>query len=134
MTTDTSLADLARRMKELGHQKDALEEQLKVVYKEWDHLRRNTILDAMAAIDPDLSKLSIAGVGTVYVRADLYTGMRDKEVALQWLEDNGYHDLIQPQVNPSTLKAWMKEQIREGVKLPDCFKCDPYSYAVIIKR
>ena len=133
MTDTANLADLARQMKEIGKRKDELEEQLKSVNKEWDEIRKVKIPEAMAAIDPDLSKVSIAGLGTVYLRTDIYAGIRDKDIAFQWLEWNGYQDLIQPQIHPSTLKAWMKEQLKEGIDLPECFKFEAYSYAVILK-
>lgn len=127
------LAGLVRKMKDLGDIKNDLEDQLKEVNKQWDLVRKVEIPEAMAAIDPGLKSLKIAGLGTVYLRADLYSGVVDKERAYQWLTDNGFQDLIQPQVFPSTLKAWMREQLEEGTDLPDCFKVDPYVFAVITK-
>lgn len=129
----TPLAELVRQMKEAGNLKHDLEEQLKDANKIFDQLRKIAIPEAMAAIDPDLRQIQIKGFGTLYLRVDLYAGLKDKDQAYQWLTENGYADLIQPQIHPSTLKAWMREQVVDGVTLPDCFKYEPYSYAVITK-
>lgn len=129
----SNLAELARKLKEVADRKANLEEQLKAVNIEWDLIRKFLIPEAMAAIDPELTKISISGLGTLYLRTDIYAGIQDQASAFVWLQENGYGDLIRYQVHPSTLKAFLKEQTKNGVEIPECFKCEAYTYAVINK-
>ena len=50
------------------------------------------------------------------------------------MKDNGFGDLIKDFVHSSTLKAFLKEQFREGEDLPEeIFSFLPYSYVAITK-
>ena len=127
------LSTLTRQLRDLKREKDEAEAALKEINKKYDQLRKITIPEVMEATDPDLSKLSIKGIGTLYLKTDLYAGIKDKEAAFEWLRENGYSDLIGETINGSTLRAWMKEQLEEGTELPDVFRCDPYRVAVLVK-
>lgn len=57
----------------------------------------------------------------VRVQDELYASVlaERRDAAYSWLEENGYGDLIKPTVNSSTLKAFAKEQLKDGAGLPD---------------
>ena len=81
-----------------------------------------------------ITKISIAGVGTVYLQGDMYVSMNSakKEEAYKWLDDNGNGDLIKPVVNSSSLSALIKKMIGDGFEVPaDLINIQPYTKAVI---
>jgi hypothetical protein len=123
---------MARNMRELQAEKDDLEELLKDVNKRLDKLRLRDIPDAMA--DNDIRTLTIEGVGRVQLATDAYVSIIDKEAGYAWLADHGYDGLIQPYVQPSTLKAAVKQAIKDGQSFPDdLFNIQPFSRASIVK-
>lgn len=84
--------------------------------------------------DEGITKISIAGVGTVYLQGDMYVSMNaaKKEEAYKWLDDNGNGDLIKPVVNSSSLSALIKKMIGDGFEVPaDLINIQPYTKAVI---
>lgn len=51
-----------------------------------------------------------------------------KPEAYDWLQENGYSDIIQSTVNSSTLKATMKVMLKDGVVVPeDVFKLNVFT-------
>jgi len=132
--SELNLNELAHFMKDT---KDALlEAKAKVseIQKVFDDLRKRAIPDKMEEMGIENAK--ITGVGRIALRAEAYAGFAKemKEDAIQWLEQNGHSDLVKEDVNASTLKAFLKEQIRNGEVVPDnLFKFDPYLMATITK-
>jgi len=56
------------------------------------------------------------------------------ELFYTWLRDNGRGDLIQPNINPSTLKATVKNMVREGEVVPEeLLNVSPFTRASITK-
>jgi hypothetical protein len=70
--------------------------------------------------EDDMQSIKISGIGrlglTNDARVSVASGM--KYELHQWLEENGFEEVIQPSVNSSTLKAFIKEQKREGNPTP----------------
>ena len=124
---------LAREMKKLLVEKENLAFAMNICQKRLDEIRLTELPEAME--NAGFEKMTIADVGTVYIRADLYASIPAavKEEAWAWLVDNGHGDLISSTINGSTFKAWCKEQIKAGEALPDLFKVTPYTMAVITK-
>jgi hypothetical protein len=127
-----SIVDMASRMRELQAKKDELEGLLKDINKNLDQLRLRDIPDAMA--DADIRTLTIDGIGRVQLASDAYVSIIDKEAGYAWLAEHGYDGLIQPYVQPSTLKAAVKAAIKEGQTFPDeLFNIQPFMRASIVK-
>lgn len=81
-----------------------------------------------------IEKLTLAGVGTVYLQDDCYVSINSerKEEAYQWLDDEGNGDLIKPSINASSLSALIKKKLKNGDEVPaDLIKMTPYTKAVI---
>lgn len=59
---------------------------------------------------------------TLYRKTNLYASISkaNKTEGFEWLENNGYEDLIQSSVNARTLAATIKEFIATGGEIPDC--------------
>lgn len=135
MTVDYAdkTVQLAREMKKLLVEKENLTFATNICQKRLDEIRLTELPEAME--NAGFEKMTIADVGTVYIRADLFASIPAavKEEAWAWLVDNGHGDLISSTINGSTFKAWCKEQIKAGEPLPDLFKVTPYTMAVITK-
>lgn len=126
------LIALAKRMKLLQDDKDRLEEELKSVNKMLDEVRLKLIPDMMAEMD--VRTLTVEGLGRVQLANDAYVSVLDKVQGYSWLKEHGFDGLIQPYVQPSTLKAAVKEAMRNGQEFPEeWFKIQPFVRASIVK-
>ena len=127
-----ALLDLILQMKELGDQLDDLDELRKPIQQAYDKLRLFDIPNTMA--EDELT--SIKGeFGRCTLTSDLSVSTSDKIALHQWLKDTGNESLIVPTVNAQTLKAFVKEQLRNGEELPEkIMKISPFSRAVIYKN
>lgn len=129
------LTELAVDLRDFTIAKGVLDEIEKLLTPQYDILRKVKIPEKMD--EQGIETFRATGIGTVYLQDDLYTGIpADKKVeAYQWLRDNGHEDLIQETVNSSTLKAFLKEQMRNSgeVPPPDLIKAEPYTFAKLKK-
>ena len=102
--------------------------------KRFDEIRKVKIPALMEEMGLDGTK--VTGIGRISLRQEAYASMNKerKPEAYAWLEENGHGDLIQPTVNGSTLKAFLKEQVKKGEIIPDeLFNFTPYEMATITK-
>lgn len=127
------LTALILRMRDLQDQIDELDGQMKVLRKEHDQLRLFDIPNAMAEAN---DVRSITGeFGRCTLTADLHVSAPDKYALHEWLNATGNGSLIVPTVNAQTLKAFCKEQIKNGEELPDgILKLSPFVRAVLYKN
>ena len=130
--------DLASLAKTMIQVKDELEEAKQIqaaAQKKFDALRKFVIPTKME--DMGIQSVNITGVGRLSLRAEMYAGFQPgmQDDAITWLEQHGHGDLVKETVHNSTLKAFLKEQLREGEILPDeLFKQEPYMMATITKK
>jgi len=128
----SKLTDLIQKMKELGEQLDAIDEDRKPIQKEYDQLRLEAIPSAMA--EEDIRSLT-GGFGRCTLIGYLYVSAPDKTKLHDWLRKSGNESLIQPTVNAMTLKAFVKDQMERDKELPDdVLKITPFSRAVIYTK
>ena len=83
-----------------------------------------------------IETVRIEGVGRLQTKSDIYCSCPapNREALQDWLVDHGHGSLISQSVNASTLKAFIKEQMKEGNPVPDdLLDIEPYSMAVIVK-
>lgn len=122
------------QMKALQKRMDNGKELLATLQKEYDQLRLHDIPNAMSEMDTS----SIKGEwGRCTLTGDLTIKVKEKEELHKWLKDNNFADLIVPQVNAMTLKAWVKEQLISGggvIPVPEqIIVISPFSRAVLYK-
>ena len=129
-----SLVDLVTAMAELQRYKEALEDSLKLVNKELDFLRITKIPGQME--DEGIDRITVSGVGRVSLTADMHVSVKadKKPEFFEWLRDNGRGDLLQENINPSTLKATIKGLVENGEEIPeDLLNVSPFTRAAITK-
>lgn len=127
------LTELAKEMKRLGDDLKASDDKTKAIRKKYDYLRKVLIPETMS--DKEILGMKVAGVGRISLRPEAYTQVVDKESLHRWLVENDLGDMIRPEVPSSTLKAFAKEQIKNGGELPpeEVFKFTPFMQASITK-
>ena len=128
------LETVIKSMKAIGEDKDAAEEVLKDINKEYDYLRLSLIPKLFD--DRGIANMRLTDIGRVSLTSDIYAsipaGKRDE--AYLWLSDTGHGDLVSNTVNPSTLKAFLKQMLLKGEEIPeDLFKVTPFTRASITK-
>lgn len=129
-----SIKELAKRLRYVMDDLDELAKKKSVLYKEYEDLRKVQIPEAMEELG--LDNVKITDVGRISLRSDLYATIPGdhKEEAYSWLMENGFGGIVKDYVQPSTMKAFCKEQIKEGVELPDdLFKVTPYTMAALTR-
>ena len=129
-----SLVELVHAMATLQNRKEATEDQLKLINKEYDFLR---ITKIPATMDDDgVDRINVTGVGRVSLTADMHVSIKAEQKAAfhEWLRDNGRADLLQENINPSTLKAAVKGMFKNGEEIPEALlNVSPFTRASITK-
>lgn len=126
--------DLIRRFAKLQQQKEAMDTEVKNLGQEIDYLAKVAIPTHFT--DEGIKNMNVEGLGRVSLRSDIYASIKAgmKDQLFRWLDDIGSKDLIQPGVNPSTLKAFIKERIKKGEDYPEDFvNVTAYQQASITK-
>jgi hypothetical protein len=116
------LTELAREFRALKDRKEELTAVLKAVDEQLTKLTTEALPSAMD--DNDIEKFTVEGVGTIYTQGKVYAYVVKADEARfhQYLHDNEQGDLVKNYVFPSTLSAWAKEQLANGVELPEFVK------------
>lgn len=129
-----SLIDLAIQLKTL---KNALEEvgDLKTaVQKAYDHLSMSIVPDRMD--EEGIETTKFAGVGRLQCSSDLRCSVKAKnrEPLKNWLIEHGHGALVSETINSSTLKAFVREQMKENKEIPtDLLDLSPFTKASVVK-
>lgn len=130
-----TLKDLVLAMQKAQFRKVAIEADLKNANAEFDVLRFELVPEKM---DEDgVERVSYDGVGRVSLTPDLRvnTPAGAKPNLFKWFKSHKLSDLIVPTVNASTLKAWVKQRMKEGKELPpsEMLNVTPITRASITK-
>jgi len=129
-----TLVQIIESMSTIQKAKERLEDELKLINKEFDFLR---ITKVPAKMEEDgVDRITVAGVGRVSLTADMHVSVKAdmKDKFYEWLRDNGRGDLLQETVNASTLKAAVKGMYKNGEEIPDTMlNVSPFTRASITK-
>jgi hypothetical protein len=84
-----------------------------------------------------MEQLTVEGIGRVNIRTDIYCSTK-KGMGIdlkEWMKGHEMEDIITDVINASTLKAWVKEQMKAGNEIPEeLLNITPYDRAVITKK
>ena len=127
-----TLLEMAAAMEEFADQKEEAEAQLSIINAWYDVLRMEIIPEKM---DNDgIENIKIEGLGRISLTADMFCAVTDKQALFQWFNDNDLADLIQPTVNSSTLKAFVKRRMKDNKPIPEsALRITPFTRASITK-
>ncbi len=113
------LKSLVEVMNGFRLKKADLEQKLAECNAYYDVLRMEKVPERMEL--DGVERVSYEGIGRVALTADLFVRTRDKVGLFGWLRKNKLSDLIQPGVNPSTLKSFIKKRMQAGKPVPNDF-------------
>lgn len=128
------VVDIARIQKAVDGALGAADRLKKELQKCYDFIRYVAAPEAMDKAG--IETIRVEGVGTVYLTSDYNISIiKDmKEVAHDWLTENGHEDVIIETVNASTLKSIIKGHLTAGDEMPEgVFNINPFTRAQIKK-
>lgn len=132
-----TLKGMAEHMRKLEAEKAKLDEKLADVNVEYDILRMEVIPEKMDA--EGIDKITYDGIGRIQLTADILCGQiaERKGEFFGWLDAHGFGDVVQPNINPSTLKAFIKARLKDGKldakTMQDFVRVTPITRASIVK-
>jgi hypothetical protein len=130
---DYTVTELAELMVGMKSQLDNLNRAKADLQKRYDKVRLQVIPNKME--DMGVTSMNITGVGRLGVTSDIEISVlaEDRDRVYEWLREQGHGDLVNDYVWPQTLKALVKEQIREGNEIDDHIKITPFARASITR-
>lgn len=129
-----SFKELAEAFKSIKDEIAEKDHEIKKQKEIFDLLRLKIIPDKLD--QEGLSSINIRGVGRLGVTLDCNVSVlaENRAAFYEWLEAEGHGGIIKPYAQPATVKAFIKEQIKEGHKFPDdLVKADPFFRASVTK-
>jgi len=96
-----------------------LDDARKSVYHVLDKISKVTLPEAMESAG--VPSIAIEELGkTIYMQTRFSATIKDKELAMKWLREGGYDDLITETVSSSSLTALCKElELEQGISPPE---------------
>lgn len=112
---------LIEAMHAAQERKEAIEDTLKEANAEFDVLRLELVPTLME--DQGVEKVTYEGIGRVSLTADVYVSTNKAKAPglFAWLKKRKLGDLIQPTINSSTLKAFVRDRMKAGKEYPKDF-------------
>lgn len=129
-----SISQLAIEIKRLKQNVDDFNKAKVGWQKAYDYLTISVVPDRMD--EDDIGTIKINNVGRLQLGSDIRCSVPSdkKEDLKDWLKENGHGSMISDTINSSTLKAFVREMMKENKPYPkDLLKIEPYSRATVVK-
>ena len=130
----SKLTELATELRGLKDRKEALEDSLKSVNKQIAVVQGTLLPTAME--DADITKFTVEDVGGVHLQDKVAVSVLkdDREAVYAELRMTGHEDLIVDHVWPQTMTSWAKEQLENGLPVPDKMKVTILPTAILRRK
>ena len=125
---------LATHLRALKNLKDEIKALHTAVNDEYEFLSVNILPERMD--DEGIETLKIKDVGRLQSASDIRCNVpaANREALQEWLIDAGFESMVRPDVNSSTLKAFVKECMANGNPYPqELIKVTPFTRASVVK-
>lgn len=129
-----AIPDLAAELQALKNELDELGDMKSEVQKRYDFLSIEVVPDRMD--DEGIESIRVAGVGRLQTQSDIRCNVpaANREAVQDWLKNNGHGSMVTESINSSSLKAFVKEMMREDQPYPkELLQIHPYSRATVVK-
>jgi len=134
-TEQAGLQQIVKLQAKVGGVLDKLAEIKTCIQKYYDFLRYVRTPEVMEKLGVESAR--IENLGLVYLLSDYNISMKadSRPEAMAWLVQNGFGDILQESVNPSTLKAVLKKEVlAKGKEVPEhLFNVSPFTRSQIKK-
>ncbi len=125
---------LAGELKRLKTNLDAFGAVKTGYQKAYDYLSISVLPERMD--EDNIGTMKVTGVGRLQVASDIRCSVpaANKEAVQKWLKDHGHGSMISLTTNASTLKAFVREMMKEEKEWPEeLLKVEAYSRATVVK-
>ena len=128
-----TIAEVVREFHGQGEIVDSLSAKLKREKELYDFIAKDYLPERMDS--EHVSVIKVDGIGRLQKRGEVAVNVTKsrREELHDFLRENGYGDLISETVAPQTLKSWVKEQMTNGIEVPDSINVHSYQVASIVK-
>jgi hypothetical protein len=129
-----TVVQLAAELKRLKTELDAFGATKTAYQKGYDYLSISILPERMD--EEGIGTMKVTGVGRLQVASDIRCSVpaANKEAVQKWLKDHGHGSMISPTTNASTLKAFVREMMKEEKEWPEeLLKVEAYSRATVVK-
>lgn len=133
----TQVAELAQQWVLLSKKLERMTAKLKEVQEEFRKLDMETLPQAM--LDTGMKSIALVDGTSVQVidKVAASISKKNQAEAFEWLRENGHGPLIKvpepkESVHPQTLLAFVNEQLRNGIPLPECFTIFEYATCKVV--
>lgn len=127
--------ELGSAIKTLQAEKKVLKDQIGRLERKYDTITIEIVPDKLA--EDGLRGAPLADGSRIQLSTQAYCSTRAgmKQALFDWMIAHDFEELITEVVNPSTLKAFIKEQREAGNETPDdtIVNYQPYSRATVVK-
>lgn len=112
------LKELAQRMRDCSAALSVAKQRVTELNAWYDVIRFEAIPNTMDA--EGIDHITYDGIGRVGLTGDMFVSIKPgmKEQLFAWLKSRKLGSLIQPAINGSTLKAFIKGRVKNGEELP----------------
>lgn len=128
-----ALPDLAKELVKAKSVLESIKADEKKAQSYVDYIAKELLPDRMD--QEGISSVKFEGIGRLQKSAQIQCSVRkdDKNSLHEFLREHGYGDMISETVHPSTLKAWAKELITDGIEVPEQVNVHHYQVATVVK-
>ena len=130
--TEETIEGLARRVVRARKAYEEAKKESNQRWAEYVHLSRVEFPRMMEEMG--LDSVRIKGLGTFRIREEMSVKTLDKQQLFEWLEQEGLADIVTETVNAGTLKAVIRERMREGESIPDAVEIKTYQNTIFEER
>ncbi len=126
-----SLKELTKEMERLHQALTMGHDEVASLKKEWDDVRKIHVPDKMKELGIEQARLENIGELTLRTDAVCSVSKKNMESLCQWLEGNGYGEIVSNTVDRNKLKKFIQNQIMLDKKIPEMVDYIPYQYATL---
>lgn len=131
---EMSVSELAAALRGLKNRLEEITALKSKIQKAHDFLSIDVLPDRMD--EEGIQTLKIKDVGRLQMSSDIRCAVpaANRDDVKDWLNNNGHGSMVSETINASTLKAFVREMMKENKEWPShLLKVTPYSRATVVK-
>jgi hypothetical protein len=131
---EMSISQLAAQLRDFKQALDKIGSMKTELQKMYDYLSIEVLPDRMD--EEGIDTIKVKNVGRLQTSSDIRCSVpaNNKDEVKNWLRENGHGSMISEAVNASTLKAFVKEMMKENKPYPEhLLNIHAYSRATVVK-
>lgn len=131
---EAGIPQLAKHIRDVKTALDEVKSVQAELQKHYDHITINVAPEMMDEEGVEVTR--IKDVGRLQMKSDIRctTPSENRDQLIYWLQKNGCGSMVKNDVNASTLKAFVKDAMKNGSPYPEeLLNIHPYTRATVVK-